>query len=55
LGDVAAWTDRLAQGDDTLYQHALEGFKGMPAKGLCMDCSEEEIELAVDYMVENSQ
>jgi cytochrome c5 len=24
----------------------------MPAKGLCMDCSKEEIRASVDYMLE---
>lgn len=55
LGDVAAWADRIAQGNDALYDHAINGFNGMPAKGLCMDCSDEELRLSVDYMVEGSQ
>jgi cytochrome c5 len=55
VGDGAAWADRIAQGNDTLYTHAIKGIKGMPAMGLCMDCSEEEIKVAVDYMVAGSQ
>ena len=55
LGDVAAWVPRIAQGTDTLYANALDGFKGMPPKGLCMDCSPEELNAAVDYMVSKSQ
>jgi len=55
LGDVAAWAPRIAQGNDTMYTHAIQGFKGMPAKGLCMDCSDDEIKVTVDYMVENSK
>jgi cytochrome c5 len=55
LGDAAAWSDRIAQGIDTLYTHAISGIRGMPPKGLCMDCSDEELHNAVDYMVENSQ
>lgn len=56
LGDVAAWAPRLAErGLEGLYAGALNGFKGMPAKGLCMDCSEEEIKVAVDYIVEASK
>ncbi len=53
------WAPRIAKGVDTLYTHAWNGFTGdkgmMPAKGLCMDCSEDEIKGAVDYMVENSK
>ncbi len=55
LGDSAAWSPRIATGIETLYGHAINGFNGMPAKGLCMDCSEDEIKATVDYMVEESK
>ena len=55
LGDVAAWEPRIAQGMDTLYANAINGIRGMPPRGLCMDCTDEEIKASVDYMVENSQ
>ena len=55
LGNAAQWTDRIAQGIDTLYTNAIIGIRGMPPKGLCMDCSDAEIQAAVDYMVEGSQ
>ncbi len=55
LGDGAQWTDRIAQGADTLNEHAVRGFSGstgfMPPKGGRMDLSDAEIEAAVDYMV----
>jgi len=55
LGDVAAWAPRIGQGIDALYTHAIQGINGMPAKGLCMDCSDDEIKVTVDYMVSKSQ
>lgn len=55
VGDAAAWADRIAQGNETLYTHAIDGLNGMPAMGLCMDCSDDEIKVAVDYMVAGSQ
>ncbi len=55
LGDAAAWGERLAQGIDTVYANAINGVAAMPPKGTCMSCSDEEIEAAVDYMVENSK
>ncbi len=55
FGDAAGWADRIAKGLDELYGSALNGFKGMPPKGLCMDCSDDEIRAAVDYMASNSQ
>jgi cytochrome c5 len=55
LGDAGAWSSRLGKGIDTLYSNAIGGLNGMPAKGLCMSCSDDELKAAVDYMVENSQ
>ena len=55
LADKAAWAPRIAQGKATLYKHALNGFNGMPAKGLCMDCSEDEIKATVDYILSKSK
>ena len=57
VGDVAAWSNRLAKGMDALYDSGINGVAGtgMIAKGGCMTCSDEEINAAVDYMVDNSQ
>jgi cytochrome c5 len=55
LNDPAAWETRIAQGSDTLYEHAIVGFTGetgfMPPKGARMDLSDDEVRAAVDYMV----
>jgi len=57
VGDLAAWADRIAKGNDVLYSSGVNGIAGtgMMAKGGCMDCSDEEIHAAVDYMVVGSQ
>lgn len=55
VGVAADWAPRISKGIDTLYANAINGVGGMPAKGLCMDCSEEEIHATVDYMVEQSK
>jgi cytochrome c5 len=55
FGDATAWAPRLAQGKDTLLQHALQGFKTMPPKGTCADCSEAELGAAVDYLASPAQ
>ena len=57
LGDVAAWADRIAKGTDALYSAGINGVPGtgMIAKGGCMNCSDEEVNAAVDYMVAGSQ
>jgi len=55
FGDVAAWASRIGAGIETVYANAINGLNGMPAKGLCMDCSDDEIKAAVDHMLDNSK
>lgn len=55
MGDKAEWANRLAKGVDGVYANAINGFNGMPPKGACMSCSDDEIQSTVDYMLENSQ
>ncbi|MCH8501584.1 MAG: cytochrome c5 family protein [Aliidiomarina sp.] len=45
------WTDRLAQGMDVLLEHSINGFNAMPPRGGCMNCTDEEIESAIEYMI----
>ena len=49
-GDAAAWKPRLAQGMDLLTQHAMQGFKNMPARGLCPDCTEADFRALIAFM-----
>jgi len=55
LGVAADWAPRIAQGEETLVSHAINGIRGMPPKGTCMTCSDEEIKLAVEHMVAGSK
>lgn len=57
-GDKADWGPRIAQGKDTMYKHAIEGFTGakgmMPAKGGSANLTDAEVKAAVDYMADKS-
>jgi cytochrome c5 len=55
IGHPEDWSPRIAKGIESLYTHAIDGFNGMPAKGLCMACTDDEIKAAVDHMVEGSK
>ncbi|OFO28007.1 cytochrome [Neisseria sp. HMSC056A03] len=44
------WAPRIAQGFDTLFQHALNGFNAMPAKGGAADLTDQELKRAITYM-----
>ena len=50
FGDKTAWGPRIAQGKETLYTHALNGFKMMPARGGNAALKDEEVKAAIDYM-----
>ena len=53
--DADAWAPRIAKGIDVLYASGVNGLPGtgMIAKGGCGNCSNEEIQAAVDYMVQS--
>ena len=50
VGLAAAWEPRLKQGMPVLVQHAREGYKAMPAKGLCSDCSDADLQKLIEFM-----
>ncbi|MEQ1439254.1 c-type cytochrome [Fontimonas sp. SYSU GA230001] len=51
-GDAAAWAPRVAQGLDTLLDHTINGYKGMPPLGSCGDCSEDEFRALIRHMAQ---
>lgn len=48
--DRAAWAPRLKQGDAALLTHIKSGYKMMPAKGLCSDCTDAEYKALIKFM-----
>ena len=50
FGDASAWGPRIAQGYETLVKHAVEGIRGMPARGGNADLDDTDIAKAVVYM-----
>ena len=51
ISDRGAWQARIAQGKQTLYQHAISGFGAMPPKGGDPSLSNAQVQAAVDYIV----
>ena len=52
MGDKDAWAPRLAKGNNALLLSVKNGLNAMPPKGACMSCTDEELQAAVVYMVE---
>jgi cytochrome c5 len=55
LGDKAVWAPRIAEGANTLYTHAINGYQGkagiMPPKGGNTALPDADVKAAVDYMI----
>ncbi len=49
-GDAQAWAPRIAKGSDVLLDNTIDGFKGMPPLGLCMDCTADEFAALIEFM-----
>jgi len=49
-GDKNAWEPRVMQGADTLLDHAINGYNGMPPMGMCMQCSQEQFLALIIFM-----
>ncbi len=55
LGDKDAWAPRIKTGMDALYETALKGKGGMPAKGGRADLSDDAVKAVVNYMVSQAK
>ena len=55
LGSASDWAPRIEQGIDVLYDHAINGFNMMPARGGRPDLSDDAVKEAVDAMLEGLQ
>lgn len=54
-GNAQAWAPRIAQGMDVMLRHTIDGMPGMPPRGMCTRCDDDELRAAIAYMVERSQ
>ncbi len=51
LGDVDAWAPRIAKGLDVLWESTNNGLEAMPMRGTCMNCSDDELREAMEYLI----
>ena len=56
IGDRGVWEVRLDQGKEALLLSTIDGIQpAMPPRGLCFECTDEQLELAIDYIIAESQ
>ncbi len=51
IGNIKMWGERVKQGKETLVSHAIEGYNMMPPRGGKQELTDEQITLAVVYML----
>lgn len=55
IGNEEAWKERASTGMERLLARTIEGIPpAMPSKGGCLQCSEEQLRDAIDYMLDQS-
>jgi len=54
-GDKTAWQSRIKRGMDDVLSVAKAGKGMMPPKGTCMDCSDTELRLVIQYMMDSAK
>ena len=53
FGVYEEWAPIIQKGREELLRTTIEGIPpGMPIKGLCMNCTDEQLMDAIDYMLE---
>ena len=55
FGSLEDWAPRIERGIDDLLTVAIAGKAGMPPKGTCMDCSDNELKSAIQYIIDNAK
>lgn len=55
FGNQSDWEPRIAKGEDVLLSSVKNGLGAMPPMGMCMDCSDDELEAAIEHMVSSVQ
>lgn len=48
--DTAAWAPRVANGMDAALASAKAGKGNMPPMGMCMDCTDDQLKAAIEFM-----
>ena len=56
VGDAVTWAPRLEKGKEKMLDLVIQGMPpGMPPRGMCMQCSDAELEDVLDFMLERSK
>jgi len=51
-GDKEAWAPRIEKGVDVLFSSVKNGLNAMPPQGACARCTDDQLQSAVEYLVQ---
>lgn len=51
--DSESWSARRNH-DELWFERVANGYRGMPTKGMCLDCTDEEIRQLIEYITSDS-
>ena len=55
LTNTDDWNARMEKGMEAMMNNVINGMNAMPAKGLCFNCTDEDLQAIVEYMYNSSQ
>ena len=55
FGDKATWAPRIKTSEEALWNSLVHGKNAMPPKGMCMDCSDDELKEVLAYVIEHGK
>ena len=55
LDATGDWDTRMEKGMEAVMSNVINGVNAMPAKGLCFNCTNEDLQALVEYMYSTSQ
>ncbi|MBL4820697.1 MAG: cytochrome c5 family protein [Gammaproteobacteria bacterium] len=55
LSETEKWNTRMEKGMAGVMENVITGVNAMPAKGLCFNCTDEDLQAIVQYMYDSSQ
>jgi len=55
ISDTFIWGELAAKGINTLVNNVKNGISEHPPKGLCLECTDSDLKVAIIYMISESQ
>lgn len=52
LNTKADWVQRLHKKKSVLFDHVQHGYRAMPPKGACLECSKKDLQAALESMLQ---